>query len=114
MYASKCIVSAFLVACVAATNADVLESWGDGASGTDFSWYPNENRLVVLHGNGLNYKFWFHDGSGEPGTGVIDNITVDPSATGDFTLLIQHPDGYAGALNWNEGDLRYAGGLSFG
>lgn len=57
MYASKYIVSLCLIGCVAGAHADVLESWGDGTVGTEFSWYPNENRLVILDGNGNDYKF---------------------------------------------------------
>lgn len=100
MYASKCIVSVFLVGCAVGASADVLESWGDGTHGTDFTWFLDENRLIIHHGNDLNYRFWVHDGTLTPGTGVINNITVDPNATGDFTILIEHPDGYAGALAW--------------
>jgi hypothetical protein len=67
---------------------------------------------LIVHGNGLNYKFWVHDGSGVPGTISIADIDVHDDATGDLTLLIQHPDGYVGALDWNEGDLRYDNGTS--
>jgi hypothetical protein len=103
----------------------VLESWGDGTAGTEFSWYPNENRLVILDGNGNDYKFWVHDGSEEPNTGVIDNITVyDPNDNiGDFSLLIGYPldpndpnsavdPNKPGALHWKAGDLTYDGGTS--
>ncbi|MFQ5806662.1 MAG: hypothetical protein ACE5I3_09450 [Phycisphaerae bacterium] len=112
MYASKSIVLVLTLGCVLSANADVLESWGDGSQGTDWDWIPQENTLTILRGNGNDYRFWVHDGSEDPGTGVIDNITVDIDATGDFSILIEHPDGYAGALDWNEGDLRYAGGTS--
>jgi hypothetical protein len=93
-------------------SADVLESWGDGVWGTDFTWSEAEGRITIWHGNGLDYKFWVHDGSEVPGTGVINNITVHQDATGDFSILIEHPEGYAGALDWNEGDLTYGGGTS--
>ena len=123
MYASKCILSVFLVACVVGANADVLESWGEGTPGTDFTWFPDENSLIIHHGNGLNYKFWVHDGSEEPGTGLIDNITVHQDATGDFSLLIGYPvdpndpnsavdPNEPGVLDWNQGNLEYAGGTS--
>jgi hypothetical protein len=69
------------------------------------------------------FKFYAVDESAEPGTGIIDNITVHKDATGDFSLLIAYPvdpndpnspvdPNEAGALDWNEGDLRYAGGTS--
>jgi len=112
MYASKCILSVFLVGCAVGANGDVLVSWGEGTQEVDFDWIPELNRLTIFHGNGLNYKFWVHDGSEIPGTGVIDNITVDPNAVGDFTLLIQEEYGGPGALDWNDGDLRYDGGTS--
>ncbi len=91
---------------------DVIVSWGDGRPGVDYVWAPGLNELTIYHGNGLNYKFWVHDGSEEPGTGVIDNITVHQDATGDFTLLIREEYGGPGALDWNEGNLEYAGGTS--
>ena len=43
---------------------------------------------------------------------MINNITVHKDATGDFSILIEHHEGYAGALDWNEGNLQYAGGTS--
>jgi hypothetical protein len=58
------------------------------------------------------FKFYAVDETGDPGTGIINNITVHPDATGDFSILIEHPDGYAGALDWKEGNLTYAGGVS--
>ncbi len=107
----KSILLVVLLACGTAAHADVLMSWGDGELGTDYDWFL-DNTLVILRGDGNDYKFWVHDGSGTPGTGVINNITVDPSATGDFSILIEHETGAPGALDWNEGDLRYAGGTS--
>lgn len=109
---SKALSVISVVSCIALASADVLVSWGDGAEPDDYDWYPDQNRLIIYHGNSLNYKFWFHDGSGVPGTGVIDNITVDPNAVGDFTLTLETPTGGPGALDWNAGDLRYAGGTS--
>ena len=42
---------------------------------------------------------------------MINNITVDPNASGNFTLLIDHPTGgERGAEHWKAGDLTYAGG----
>ena len=101
-----------LIGGVSTASADVLESWGAGTLGTDYDWFPIDNQLVILHGSGNDYKFWVHDGTGTPGTGVINNITVDPNATGDFSIQIEHPSGAAGALDWNEGNLTYAGGVS--
>lgn len=102
---------AILMLC-ATTYGDAIESWGDGTLGTEFTWSVENRILTILRGDGNDYKFWFHDGSEVPGTGVIDNITVDPNAVGDFTLTLLTPAGCPGALNWNEGDLRYAGGTS--
>jgi hypothetical protein len=111
MNTNKSMLLVVLLAFGSAAHADVLMSWGDGTLGTDYDWFL-DNTLVILRGNGNNYKFWVHDGSGEPGTGVINNITVHQDATGDFSILIEHPEGYAGALDWNEGNLEYAGGTS--
>jgi|GEM_PF-2525326 len=123
MYASKIVMLAVTVVCVFNANADTLETWGDGSQGTDWNWIPAQNRLIILQGDGNDYKFWFHDGGDDPSTGVIDNITVDPNAAGDFSLTIGYPadpndpnspldPNTPGALNWNEGDLTYAGGTS--
>jgi len=112
MYASKSIVLVLTFACVVCANADDLESWGDGSQGTEWDWIPQESRLTILRGDGNEYRFWVHDGTLTPGTGTIDNIVVNGDATGDFTLLIKHPDGHAGALDWEQGDLRYDNGTS--
>jgi hypothetical protein len=120
---TKTISAIALMSCIAVASADVLVSWGDGVQEVDYDWLPDLNVLTIYHGNGLDYKFWFHDGSEEPGTGVIDNITVDPNAVGDFSLLIAYPldpndpnspvdPNEAGALDWSAGDLTYAGGTS--
>jgi hypothetical protein len=91
--------------------AQTIVPWGDGAPGTDFIINDPAASITILRGLGQNYKFWAHDGSGTPGTGSINNITIAPGATGDFTLLIDHPTaGQPGALNWRAGDLRYPGG----
>lgn len=108
----KCAATIAVVLCVSLVSADELVSCGDGTQGTEFDWQQETNILTILHGNGNEYKFWVHDGTEEPGTGVINNITVHKDATGDFSILIEHRDGYAGALDWNEGNLEYGGGTS--
>jgi len=123
MYASKNILIVLFSVSTGLAHADVLVKWGDGSQGTEWNWSPDYNTLTILRGDGNDYKFWFHDGSEVPGTGVIDNISVDPNAAGDFTLTIGYPldpndpnspldPNTPGALDWNEGDLRYGGGTS--
>jgi hypothetical protein len=91
---------------------NVLESWGDGISGTDFLWDAPTRTITIVHGNSLNYKFWVHDGSGVPATISIYDIDVDDNATGDFTIEIRHPDGRPGALHLEGADVSYPGGTS--
>jgi len=123
MNASKLIMLLLLIGYTAGASADDLETWGDGVQYIDYLWYPTQRELVIINGDNLNYKFWVHDGGDDPSTGVIDSITVDPNAAGDFSLTIGYPadpndpnspldPNTPGALNWNEGDLEYAGGTS--
>lgn len=106
MYAFKNILVVLVIASAFAARADVLMSWGDGEQGTEWDWYPDENQLTILRGDGNDYKFWFHDGSEVSGTGVIDNITVDPNAVVDFTLILMTPAGDPGALEHRRPALR--------
>lgn len=125
MYSFKSILCAFTLACVFCAHADDLEPWGDGSQGTEWSWNFEENTLTILRGNNNDYRFWVHDGGGDPNTGVINNITVyDPNDNiGDFSLLIGYPldpndpnsavdPNKPGALHVRAGDLRYDGGTA--
>ncbi len=72
---------------------------------------------IDIPGN-YTFKFYAVDETGDPGTGIINNITVDPNAVGDFSLLIAYPldpndpnspvdPNEAGALDWNEGRVAH-------
>ena len=124
MYRLRFVVFACFSAYVTGASADVLVSWGDGTVGTDFLWSPTSNQLVIVN-SGNDYKFWVHDGGGDPNSGVIDSITLDDpnSLTGDFSLLIGYPldpndpnsavdPNKPRALHWIAGDLTYDGGTS--
>lgn len=87
-------------------------SWGHRILGQDYRWRDAEREIVIVRGNGLNYEFWVHDGSGVPATIGIHNIDVDDNATGDFTIEIRHPDGRPGALHLEGADLSCPGGTS--
>lgn len=85
---------------VATTGAQTTVSWGDAVPGTDFLINDTLRTITILRGLNQNYKFWAHAGTGTPGTGVINNITIDANATGNFSLLIDHPTtGQPGALH---------------
>ena len=93
--------------------ADVITSWGDGDLGTDFSINQGAGEITILKGEANTYKFYSETVQFNGIPGVINNITVDPNASGDFSLLIDHPDaGKAGAENFREGDLTYSVGTS--
>ena len=99
--------------CVAVARGDVITSWGDGTLGTDFAINQGAGTITILTGGDKNYKFYSEtfEGSGVPG--VINNITVDAGAMGDFSILIDHPDpGEVGARDWGAADLRHANGVS--
>ncbi|MFQ5807947.1 MAG: hypothetical protein ACE5I3_15995, partial [Phycisphaerae bacterium] len=65
---------------------------GQDLGGEELYTVEQTGTITILRGNGNAYAFYAEtfQGSGEPG--VINDITVDPGATGDFTLLIDHPD----------------------
>jgi len=101
---------------------NVITQWGDVPPGA-YDIDQQAGEILILEGGGYAFKFYAEDPPGSPGTGVINNITVDPNAVGDFSLLIAYPvdpndpnspvaPNEAGALDWNEGDLTYTGGTS--
>ena len=125
MRSLKAILLVLIVSCGTRAGADVLESWGDGEAGTDYLWIPALGDLTIYSASGNDYRFWVHDGSEDPNTGMINNITIDDpnSLTGDFSLLIGYPldpndpnsavdPNKPGALHWIAGDLTYDGGTS--
>jgi len=116
-------LSFILSATTAAGQTNWITSWGDGTLDEEWSIDQFAAEIRILRANGNTYKFYAEDPPGSPGTGVINNITVDPNAAGDFSLLIAYPldpndpnspvdPNEAGALDWNEGNLTYAGGTS--
>ena len=93
-----------LVASVA--HANHIESWGQGSAGVDYAIDQFLGTVEILHGNGLEYKFYAETSEGSGVPGVINNITVAAGATGDFELLIDHPtSGKAGAAHWKAATL---------
>lgn len=106
------IIGAFVMA--ASAQADWISSWGQGTSNPpnpDFAIDQFAGTITILRGNGNAYKFYSETSLGSGSPGSINNITIDPGATGNCTLLIDSPNtGQAGALNWRAGNLTYAGG----
>ena len=100
--------------CVGVADADWITEWNDNQLGVDYEIVQVAGTIRILRGGDeKNYKFYSEtfEGSGVPG--VINNITVDAGAMGDFSILIDHPDpGEFGALDWAAGDLRHANGVS--
>ena len=115
VYLSKCLAIVLFVSLTASASADVLVSFGDGVLDTDFSWDAPHRTITIYTANGNHYKFYVHNGGGTPGTGVINEIKVHHSATGNFTLTIDDPSGtpnVAGASDWRYGYLRWNYGTS--
>ena len=106
-------ILASLVLSASFVNADWITEWGGNAVGADFEINQNLGTILIKKGDDNTYKFYSEtfEFSGVPG--VIEDITVDPGAMGDFSILIDHPDpGKFGALDWAAGDLRHANGVS--
>jgi hypothetical protein len=79
--------------------------------GTDYDITQPSGVITIIRGDGNTYKFYSETSEGSGVPGVINNITVDPNASGNFTLLIDHPTGgERGAEHWKAGDLTYSGG----
>lgn len=114
MSTRQVLIALVLTGCgVSASLADnQITSWGAGSDGVDFVVDQQAREIHILRGLAQAYKFYAEDPPGTPGTGVINNITIDAGATGDFTLLIEHPTaGQPGALHWRAGSLTYANGV---
>ena len=74
-----------------------IQSWGEGTAGTDFTISDALRTIVILRGDSHNYKFYAEDSMDAQNLGVINNISINPAAAGDFTLLIRHQNGGLGA-----------------
>ena len=75
---------------VGVADADWITEWGGNQLGVDFLINQAESTILIRRGEGNVYKFYSEtfEGSGVPG--VIENITVDAEAMGDFSILIDH------------------------
>ncbi|MCA9245419.1 MAG: hypothetical protein KDA32_15805, partial [Phycisphaerales bacterium] len=75
-----------------------IVEWSDGNSPTapvlNVHYSKNDvlGTITILDGAGRDFHFFAKDANGVEGNGNIDRITIDPNATGDFTILIDHPD----------------------
>ena len=104
-----CAVAACL-ATVAATSAqtNTIVEWS-GADPNAYTIYQPQATITIDNPGGHTFKFYAHDGSGTPGTGIINNITLDDpnTATGDFSLMIADPNdpNKAGVLHWKTDSL---------
>ncbi len=103
------------VFCVGAAKADWITSWGQGSSPDDFVINQFAGTIVIKQGNGNVYKFFSEttEHSGVPG--VIEDITVDSGASGNFTIWIQDdstPNGAPGASDVKQMNLTYGGGTA--
>ena len=99
--------------CVGVAEADWITSWGPGTSSpTDFVIDQGLGTITIKRGNGNVFKFYSETVQFNGIPGVINNITVDGGASGDFSLLIQHENGGIGASDWYKGDLTYDDGRS--
>ena len=103
---------------------NTIVEWS-GADPNAYTIYQFDRAITINDPGGHTFKFYAHDSSGDPNTGVINSITLaDPNtATGDFSLLIGYPldpndpnspvdPNKPGALHWKAGDLTYDGGTS--
>ncbi len=76
----------------ASSLASFITSEGDGTAGIDFIINQDDDTIDILRGAGNDYQFYAETSQG---SGIPDDITlikIDSGATGDFTILIDHPD----------------------
>jgi hypothetical protein len=101
--------------CVGVSDADWITSWGNGTNGTEFLIVQGDPSITILKGDGNVYKFFSETSNGSGVPGVINNITVDSGASGNFTIWIQDdstPNGAPGASDVKQMNLSYGGGTS--
>lgn len=95
--------------------ADWITEWGGNELGVDYDIVQATGTIRILKGDGNVYKFFSETSNGSGVPGVINNVTVDSGASGNFTIWIQDdstPNGAPGASDLKQMDLTYSGGTS--
>jgi hypothetical protein len=91
-------------------HANWITSWGDGDPADEWSIDQDQGTILILKGDGNDYKFYAETFQNSGVEGVINNITVAVGATGDFTLTIANSDPTKpGASHWQAANLRRDG-----
>ncbi len=72
---------------------DVISPWGDGNDTDEWTINNTAGTITIHKGDGNTYKFYSETVAGNNTPGVINNITVDSTASGNFSILILHDDG---------------------
>jgi hypothetical protein len=97
------------------SSADFITSWGAGTQGQEYDISQIAQTITILKGDGNVYKFFSETSNGSGVPGVINNVTVDSGASGNFTIWIQDdstPNGAPGASDVKQMNLSYGGGTS--
>ncbi|MGE0760185.1 MAG: hypothetical protein AB7O38_24445 [Pirellulaceae bacterium] len=107
---------ALLICTVTCCFADHITEWGSNELGTDYDVSQDLGTVTILQGGGRHYKFYSETNLGSHIPGVINNITIDPGATGNILITIRG-DGVNGptlygASQLSASDLRYGPGAS--
>lgn len=89
---------------------NTIVQWNSQVPGTAYAIEQGDATITILTPGGHDFKFYAVNSSGNPGSGVINNIEVLQTATGNCTLLVQHSGGGSGAAQWKAGKLTYTGG----